>query len=542
MNLQDLKTLTAALAVAAPGLLGLTAVLPSRWLDANGSRAAEFGTLVARLAAVSALLAGLLLTWSGTLHPEIPLAGPFHLGIYFDRLSATLLLLVAFLLAVIVQYSCHYLAGDPAHGRFTRWLCLTGAAALMIVIAGNLVQLGLAWTATSLGLHQLLMFYPDRPGARLAARKKFLISRLGDTCLLGAMILTYQEFHTWDFAALFARAGAVAAAGPAGVPLAVKVTGFLLVAGAMMKSAQFPFHSWLPDTMETPTPVSALMHAGIINAGGFLVIRLAPLLALSPLAMTTLAGFGAFTALFASLVMLTHASIKRCLAFSTVAQMGFMMLECGLGAFPLAVLHLVAHSLYKGHAFLASGGAAQVVRPGRTATVPRQPSRAVALLVAAGLMVAVAVTQPLQLAGTPTALVLNGSFTLALAWYLWNIWRLVRTPWTGGLSVGRGLVLALVYTGWHQLFDHLMPVLAPGPGAATATWQWLLAAAIVLCFAGLLAMQWAIPSAHPPRWQQALYVHARNGFYFNTLANQAVAAFWPLKPAGRKPAGYAPHE
>jgi len=130
---------------------------------------------------------------------------------------------------------------------------------------------------------------------------------------------------------------------------------FLLVIAASLESAQFPFHSWLPDTMETPTPVSALMHAGIINAGGFLVVRLSPILINAPAALNTLAIVGAFTALFASVVMLTQTSVKRSLAYSTIAQMGFMMLQCGLGAFALATLHLVAHSLYKAHAFLSSG-------------------------------------------------------------------------------------------------------------------------------------------------------------------------------------------
>ena len=133
-----------------------------------------------------------------------------------------------------------------------------------------------------------------------------------------------------------------------------------LVCGAMLKSAQFPFHSWLPDTMETPTPVSALMHAGIINAGGFLIVRLSPLVTLSPLSLHILAVVGAFTAIFASLVMMTQASVKRMLAFSTIAQMGFMMLQCGVGAFSIAVLHIVAHSLYKAHAFLSSGSVVSI--------------------------------------------------------------------------------------------------------------------------------------------------------------------------------------
>jgi len=152
----------------------------------------------------------------------------------------------------------------------------------------------------------------------------------------------------------------------------------LLVGVAMLKSAQFPFHSWLPDTMETQTPLSALMHAGIINAGGFLIVRLSPVVSLSPVALNTLAIVGAFTAIFASLVMMTQASIKRMLALSTIAQMGFMMLQCGLGAFSIAVLHIVAHSLYKAHAFFIvgqrGGDFQKFVDPARTSRrAPRDP-------------------------------------------------------------------------------------------------------------------------------------------------------------------------
>ncbi len=129
----------------------------------------------------------------------------------------------------------------------------------------------------------------------------------------------------------------------------------LLVFGAITKSAQFPFHTWLPLTLETPTPVSALMHAGIVNGGGYLMIRMSPLVGEVPWAMTTLAIFGAVTACYASVVMLTQTSVKNFLAYSTIAQMGFMILQCGLGAYPAAMLHIIAHSLYKAYAFLNSG-------------------------------------------------------------------------------------------------------------------------------------------------------------------------------------------
>ena len=147
-----------------------------------------------------------------------------------------------------------------------------------------------------------------------------MVSRLGDAALVGALVLTYREFGTWDFQHIFIAAERFRTAGLEHLPHSVSSICALLVFAALLKSAQFPFHSWLPDTMETPTPVSALMHAGIINAGGILIIRLNPLISLSQTALLVLCIFGGVTALFASVVMLTQASVKRCLAFSTMGQ------------------------------------------------------------------------------------------------------------------------------------------------------------------------------------------------------------------------------
>jgi NAD(P)H-quinone oxidoreductase subunit 5 len=249
----------------------------------------------------------------------------------------------------------------------------------------------------------------------MAARKKFLFSRLGDIALLAALWFAWRAFGTLDYAALFAGASREEA------PL--QTIALLLVVAAVLKSAQFPFHGWLPDTMETPTPVSALMHAGIINAGGFLIIRFSPLMAQAPKALELLAAVGGFTALFGSLVMITQTSVKRTLAFSTVAQMGFMMLQCGLGAFALALLHIAAHSLYKAHAFLSSGS---VIAASRSAGSP--PARSYRGLL--GALAAFAV------AGVLVALLsfLSGS-----------------APWEDSGRFGLGLILAVALAQllWH---------------------------------------------------------------------------------------------
>ena len=239
--------------------------------------------------------------------------------------------------------------GELRQGAFTGWLCATLAAVMMLVISGNTLQLAVAWILTSVFLHKLLLFYPDRVAAQRAARKKWVTARAGDAALIVAVVVLHAQFGTGDIATILNMAAA--ADMQAG---ATWIAGALALA-AILKSAQFPTHGWLTEVMETPTPVSALLHAGVINAGGFLLIRFADVMLLSPGVLAVLVMVGGFTALFGGLVMLTQSAVKTSLAWSTVAQMGFMILQCGLALFPLALLHIVAHSLYKAHAFLASG-------------------------------------------------------------------------------------------------------------------------------------------------------------------------------------------
>ena len=302
---------------------------------------------------------------------------------------------------------------------------------------------------------------------------------------------------------------------------------------AVLKSAQFPFHGWLPDTMETPTPVSALMHAGIINAGGFLIIRFSPLMAQAPKALELLAAVGGFTALFGSLVMITQTSVKRTLAFSTVAQMGFMMLQCGLGAFALALLHITAHSLYKAHAFLSSGS---VIAASRSAGSP--PARsyrgllgALAAFAVAGVLVAL-----LSFLSGSAPWEDSGRFGLglilvvALAQLLWHWWSTSSgvIGFLSGLAVAAGV--GLLSVALHEGTRHLLGAsVAPAP-AFTMAWPIALLTALSFLMLALRAFL-------PPTWAstaagRTLFVHAYNGFYVNTAANRLIAAIWP--PRARK--------
>jgi len=294
-----MPTQTLSIITLAPLALLAVGLVPARLANRRPQWMLGLARSATALAFGVALIAAALFFIAG----NDPSARSLTLGIagvgitvYYDALSAVMALLVSFVGIIVIGYSRNYLAGDREQGRFIKWLCLTLAAVLTIIISGNLLQFTLAWVASSLCLHQLLLFYQDRRAARLAARKKFIASRMGDLCLVAVMVLVYSLFGSLDFATVFGAADGLRDV--ESLPVSVHVVAVLLVIGAMLKSAQFPFHGWLTEVMETPTPVSALLHAGIINAGGFLILRLSDVISLSVPALEMLAVVGGFTALF----------------------------------------------------------------------------------------------------------------------------------------------------------------------------------------------------------------------------------------------------
>ena len=320
------------------------------------AEAAAFGAFVISLLSAGALIA----TGAGT-SALIGVAG-IGISVRLDAISVIMLLLVSFIGWIVMRFAATYMDGEDRQGAFVGWMSTTLAAVLLLVMSGNLVQLLLAWAATSLALNQLLLFYPERTTAVRAARKKAVTARVSEIALLFAVLLLVQSYGTTDIASIL---GAVQP------DLLTIAAGLLIAIAAVLASAQFPAHGWLTEVMEAPTPVSALLHAGVINAGGFLLIRFADVMLAAPGVMALLVMLGGFTALFGGLVMLTQPAVKTSLAWSTIAQMGFMVLQCGLALFPLALLHIVAHSLYKAHAFLSAGEAvnnvAAIRRPGPVA-------------------------------------------------------------------------------------------------------------------------------------------------------------------------------
>jgi NAD(P)H-quinone oxidoreductase subunit 5 len=443
--------------------------------------------------------------------PDAAVAGALRL----DAVSALMIGLITFLGTIVLRFSRRYLAGDVRQAAFFSWMSLTLGSVLLLVLAGHLLLLLAAWVSTSLCLHRLLLHYPERTGAVFSARKKFVVSRLGDACLLAAALVLQSHYRTFDLEAIFA---AIAAGDRAGLGLA----GALLAACAMLKSAQFPFHSWLPDTMETPTPVSAFMHAGIINAGGFLLVRFSPILAAAPAAGQVLALVGALTAGFGAVVMLAQPSVKRALAYSTIAQMGFMILQCGLGAYGLALLHIVAHSLYKAHAFLTAGSTIGAVP---RAALPLHTGALTVGVLAGGLLVALGATvmHALLPAGGAYPEVFGLILALALAYVFARAWSSGGGPRVLARGAGVALLVTLLSFGLHAGVAALFRDLpAPRPPS-------FIVGLVGALFIGLFVFQSFLWRSDRHAWSRRFYVHALNGFYLGTLFNRLIGQLWPVE-------------
>lgn len=292
-------------------------------------------------------------------------------GFYIDHLTVVVLLLITGVSSVIQCYSVRYMRGDPGYSRFFAGLSFFTASILMMVMADNLLMLYLFWEVVGFALYLLLAHHFERKAACRSAFKSFLVNRTADALFFCGLLLAFQTFGTFDYRQIFLKAethlgkevnllGWFGLSGPS--VEVFTLIALLIFAGGAGKSAQFPFHVWLPDTMEGPTPVSALMHAGMVNAGGFMVARLSPLFELSTTAMNGIALIGATTAFLGTAIMLTQSDIKRVLGYSTMGQMGFMVMEVGLGAYSAALLHLVAHGLFKATLFLNAGNALEKAR------------------------------------------------------------------------------------------------------------------------------------------------------------------------------------
>ena len=484
-----------------------------RLVERASVAAATFAILVAALAA------WLVVEQGPVQSPTLGLAG-IGLAIRLDPLSAVMFGMIALLGFNIVRFSRTYMDGDPRQGAFLGRLTATIASVQLLVLSGNMGQLVAAWILTSVSLHQLLVFYRERRGAVVAAHKKFIAARIGDACLIGAAGLLYWQFGTGDLATLFAALGELPAAGE--VPSAVEGSALLIAVAAILKSAQFPTHSWLVEVMETPTPVSALLHAGILNAGPFLAVRLSQVLEPTTFAPVLLIAVGGFTALFASKALLTQPSIKVGLGYSSAAHMGFMLMVCGLGVYAAAILHLVAHSFYKAHAFLSSGSVVDSARAANIA-LPRRlgnPLRVLAsVVIAVGIFYGFAQFMHLAEGTLPLGIILVMGLAQIIAPTLDSDGETAAVLRASLLGVAVAAAFFVLEHGFASVLGPVLPpVNQPAPLVAAAIWT------VVVIFAIATLFQIFRPTLAQSAWQRRLALHLRNGLYANAAFDRLVGA------------------
>jgi NAD(P)H-quinone oxidoreductase subunit 5 len=446
--------------------------------------------------------------------------------IQLDLASSAMLLLVCTLAIIVVRYSRTYLAGESGLERYVRSLLLTIASVTLLVISNHFAVLIAAWITTELFLHQLLTFYRTRRQAIIVAHKKFLLNRVADMCFFAALALVATEVGSLRIDEVNAFAQARGALSPP-----IDLATVLLVFGVILKTAQLPFHGWMLEVMEAPTPVSALLHAGVVNIGGFVMIRLSPLMAHATLAQGLLEGVGLFTAIVGSLVMTTRVTIKVALAWSTIAQMGFMLVQCGLGVWHLALLHLLAHSFYKAHAFLTSGS---VVQTWRGASLVR-PARPTLVFMAAGAAVLCIAAAPFYAAFTVSSLHASPSLgPLALALLLSFVPMIGRALAAGRRAFARAALFtagaAAAYFAGHALFEGVAPSIAPSiEASATSSLGW---SVVVVGLVALFIAQTVLQTSPGGRLARSIHPHLFRGLYIDDWFTRMTFRVWPPRLEG----------
>lgn len=387
-------------------------------------------------------------------------------------LSIVMLILVSFISLIIFGYARCYMTADPKRRLFLARLCWVSSSVTLLILSTNLLTAFIAWQCIGLTLYWLLNHYAHKPRAHQAAVKKFMVNRIGDICFLSAVILSYQYWGSSDYSVIIhaQHSGGIAV---------------LLMIAIMTKSALFPFHVWLPDTLETPTPVSALMHAGVINAGGFLLLRLAPLFYQHAPVMLALLLIGLISALFGSFCMLTCSHVKQKLAYSTMGQMGFMVFQFGLGVFTAPLLHMMTHGLFKAGLFLNNGNRSWVITHFIKPSAIRRLctafiSTSVALLILWYCHLSWSLSLP------PVLFWGFSAITVAQACHSLLQQRL---SWFNLVLSAIGLVFIInLYCGWTHLLCQYFPECSSHITLSTS-WQWLI---ISLLFAWQW-LGWLIP-------------------------------------------------
>ncbi|WP_192034606.1 NADH-quinone oxidoreductase subunit L [Halomonas sp. YLGW01] len=496
-----------------PFVLGMGAVTSARQSESQAWQTARLATLGGLLLALLLVLAGV----SGAMPAVVGWwqTTPLHL---------IMLLLASFISFIVVRYSATYLRGEPRQQRFVMLAQTVFAAVSVAVLSDHLVLFLVAWLIIGLSMHQLLMFYPHRPRAALAAHKKFLFARGAELCVLAAFVLLYLHH---DSARISVITSAYAA--PA-EPLSVseQAAACLLGLAALIKCAQLPLHGWLIQVVEAPTPVSAALHGGVINLGGYLLILFSPLLLQSTPAQALILVVAGISSVLAALIMMTRISIKVRLAWSTSAQMGLMLVEIALGLIELAMLHLLAHSCYKAYAFLSSGEAVQqnLLRHRAPARRPSRVEWIMAGIISVAMVAGLAVVA--KYATDSTAFEMMSPWVLLTLALTAMLAERRGQPGSGsGLRfIGLAALVVLTYFGLKSLFAALLPTVEHTASVWADLWVSLL---FVLLFAGYCLQRYGLHLG----WVQKLNLYCYAGFYLDEWVTKNTLKFWPHRLPGR---------
>ncbi|MFO0775127.1 MAG: proton-conducting transporter membrane subunit [Nitrospiraceae bacterium] len=538
---------------------------------AIGERCSRFGVVALWISALCSIVVLFRVFSEGPIRWVLDFAPSLswlNLIVDVDRLAAIMMTLISSVSLVIHVYSARYMTGDVGYRRFFVLLSLVTGLLLACVSSGSLVWMAVSWHAVSWLLAALLRFNRASPAAQAAGQRTLWIQILGDVAFVAGALVLALAFGTVDLREVFARIAEAptpfALAGVAIDPVGTAALCFLLT--VMTKSAQVPFHIWLPGTVEAPTPVSALMHAGIVNAGGFLVNRFAPVFGATPSALYLMFVIGAVTALVGATTMLTQSSVKRTLVYSTIGQMGYMVMECGLGAFALAVFHLCAHGLFKATLFLNSGSQIHKARvdfrlPPHGEDEPARPFSWSTWATGFGVTLVLPLIILLAAHGVVQIPLLDAQGTVIFLFFGWvtssqAMFSLYRLPgaasWkVASIMVGALTLVGLTYLWAGETFTHLLyPVHGEAERYfAAAEWPRGLFDLFIAVAAVLVIAAWGniYAKEHGHRWFAPGFLEARrvrfyvaflNGLYTDEIL-RAKTGGSPLR--ARRPVGRVAH-
>ena len=359
MEMQKLYLLVPMAPLVGAMIAGLFCRVIPRWVAHTATIAGVAIAFIASVIIFKDVLAGN--TYNGAVYTWLTSGDyKFEVGFLIDTLTTTMMLVVTFVSLMVHIYTIGYMQEDPGYNRFFSYISLFTFSMLMLVMSNNFMQLFFGWEAVGLVSYLLIGFWYTRPTAIFANMKAFLVNRVGDFGFILGIGLILAHFGTLDYKTVFERAPELASAminiwGAAEWSL-MTVTCICLFIGAMGKSAQVPLHVWLPDSMEGPTPISALIHAAtMVTAGIFMVARTSPLFELSTTALSFVIIIGAITALFMGFLGIIQNDIKRVVAYSTLSQLGYMTVALGASAYSVAIFHLMTHAFFKALLFLGAG-------------------------------------------------------------------------------------------------------------------------------------------------------------------------------------------